>query len=656
MVPPVRQALPCALALSVSIAFAATVRADERPAPAPTALSGERVLRVVCDDNYPPYAFRSGSGEMRGIIPDHWNAWSKATGIAVDFRGLPWSACQEAMARGEADVIDSMFRTPERERSYDFLPPYADIRVPVFFHRSISGIARPEDLRGFRVAVKSGDACIGVLASYGVGDIVEYPDYQSIVAAAAREELRVFCIDEPPALYYIYQYRLEGDYRSALDLRAGRFHRALRKDRAPWPSTDGGSPADLFDVVLSGFDAIPRSTYDSIERRWFGAGLPARIDPLALAVTGSVLATALAALVVFSLALRTQVERKTADLSAKTAALEASERRNAAFIAALPDLFIVMDGQDRYYEVKTANPELLFAPEASLLGKTGEELGLTRELAAQQSESLQRARESSRIVIHEYDMTVPAGRKRFEARHIGLEDGQVLVIIRDITERAEAERSLTSSLREKELLLKEVHHRVKNNMQVISSLVRLEADSMAPEANREAFDDIQRRIMTMAQVHELLYRSDDLESIDLAEYLGRIAGDLEYAVGAHGRLKVGLARVECSMDCAVPLGLIASELITNAMKHAPECPIEVSLRESPHGGYLFEVRDSGPGLQSATAAGGVPSPGASLGLTLVRALAQQIGATLDFSYDGGAVASLRFGASAAPGKPATGEP
>lgn len=174
---------------------------------------------------------------------------------------------------------------------------------------------------------------------------------------------------------------------------------------------------------------------------------------------------------------------------------------------------------------------------------------------------------------------------------------------------------------------------------------------MASEADRKAFDDIQRRILTMAHVHELLYRSEDLESIDLAEYLGRIVGDLEYAVGALGRVSSDLERVECAMDCAVPLGLIASELITNAMKHAPDGPIEVSLRESPRGGYLFEVRDSGPGLPSATTAAGVPSPGASLGLTLVRALAQQIGAVLDFSYAGGTVASLCFGASATPGKP-----
>ena len=121
-------------------------------------------IRVVCDDNYPPYVFRDETGAIQGIIPEQWQVWSSLTGIKVQFDAMDWALAQEEMRAGRADVIDSMFRTQERERIYDFLDPYADISVSVYFHTSISGIAKVQDLKGFRIAVKEGDAAIEVLS------------------------------------------------------------------------------------------------------------------------------------------------------------------------------------------------------------------------------------------------------------------------------------------------------------------------------------------------------------------------------------------------------------------------------------------------------------------------------------------------------------
>mgnify|MGYP003878767013 CR=1 FL=1 len=114
-------------------------------------------IRVVCDDNYPPYVFRDETGTIQGIIPDQWQAWSSVTGIKVVFDAMDWAKAQEEMRAGKADVIDSIFRTPEREQIYDFLAPYADIPVSVYFHNSMSGLAKVQDLKGFRVARRIGD-------------------------------------------------------------------------------------------------------------------------------------------------------------------------------------------------------------------------------------------------------------------------------------------------------------------------------------------------------------------------------------------------------------------------------------------------------------------------------------------------------------------
>ena len=103
--------------------------------PPPTAIT------VVSDDNYPPYIFRDAHGELRGILPDQWTLWEKKTGVKVILKAMDWAEAQRLMREGLADVIDTMFRTPEREQLFAFTPPYAEIRVPIFHHRELGGIA-----------------------------------------------------------------------------------------------------------------------------------------------------------------------------------------------------------------------------------------------------------------------------------------------------------------------------------------------------------------------------------------------------------------------------------------------------------------------------------------------------------------------------------
>ena len=143
--------------------------------------------------------------------------------------------------------------------------------------------------------------------------------------------------------------------------------------------------------------------------------------------------------------------------------------------------------------------------------------------------------------------------------------------ILDITERKQAEKALQASLHEKEVLLKEIHHRVKNNMQVISSLVSLQADTLDNPALQPLFNDLRDRVRTMALVHEKLYQSESLANMDFAEYTRSL---LNYLWRAHGdatanvRLTLDVQPVSLSMEQAVPCGLLLNELVTNALKHA----------------------------------------------------------------------------------------
>ena len=115
-------------------------------------------IRVVMDNNYPPYIFLDEQGNAQGILVDQWALWEKHTGVKVELSAIPWEDALRGMEDGEYDVIDTIFYTEERAQIYDFTDAYARIDVPIFFHNNISGIADADDLRGFRVAVKSGDA------------------------------------------------------------------------------------------------------------------------------------------------------------------------------------------------------------------------------------------------------------------------------------------------------------------------------------------------------------------------------------------------------------------------------------------------------------------------------------------------------------------
>ncbi len=274
-------------------------------------------IRVTLDENYPPYCFLDQNGSPQGILIDQWRLWGERTGYEVRFLALDWSEAQQAIAEGRADVIDTMFYTPQRAKSFDFGPPYADIEVPIFFDLDLSGFGSISGLRGFTVGVKEGDAAIGVLRRNGITDLRIYPNYESIVKAAIAEDIHVFCIDRPPALYYLYKYGVQAKFRSSISLYTGQFRRAVVKG-------DSGHLA----LVERGFSSITKAELAAIDRRWLGLGVefPQYLRyVLIILVAGAGLALVL---FVWILLLRRLVHRRTRELS--QAVRELTEAKAAA--------------------------------------------------------------------------------------------------------------------------------------------------------------------------------------------------------------------------------------------------------------------------------------------------------------------------------------
>jgi len=203
---------------------------------------------------------------------------------------------------------------------------------------------------------------------------------------------------------------------------------------------------------------------------------------------------------------------------------------------------------------------------------------------------------------------------------------------------------LAASLAEKDTLLKEVHHRVKNNLQVIVSLLRLQADGIGDPRLTAALRESQNRVESMALIHEQLYATEDLQEVNLAKHASLLVSNLVYSYGVdQDRIswRVNIEAVPLAVDRAIPVGLILNELISNAFKHAFPNGRKGSLLiegQRRGGRVVLEVRDDGVGLPER----GGPARSQSLGLGIVDILTRQLKGTFEIEGDRGVLCRVTF--------------
>lgn len=313
-------------------------------------------------------------------------------------------------------------------------------------------------------------------------------------------------------------------------------------------------------------------------------------------------------------------------------------------IQSMREMLIVADPDQRIRHVNPAAcRELKYEP-VDFENKTLRELFGAEEFAEEERlpDLLASGIECDMQDKHGTAIPVHCSAARMEDQEGSLE-GYVCVAS-NISRQKEAETQLVASLTEKELLLKEVHHRVKNNLQVISSLLNLQARELHDPDTVRLFQESQGRIRSMALIHEQLYRSSDLARIDFAAYVRDLIRHLERGLGGDAapiRFQLDILPLPLSLDLAIPCGMIVNELVCNAEKHAfPDGqPGEIRVafgRDSD--GYFLTVADNGVGIRNGPATN-EPS---SLGLKVVEALTRQIRGELDVHHDQGTRFTIRF--------------
>jgi PAS domain S-box-containing protein len=359
------------------------------------------------------------------------------------------------------------------------------------------------------------------------------------------------------------------------------------------------------------------------------------------------------------------VQLNVRDISDRKAAMQAlrdSEERFRLMAESVRDYAIFqMDDEGRIITWNVGAERLLGWPESEILGKSVAVVFTPEDVErGEAARELEKARTEGRSEDERWHIRKDG--TRFYAsgvltrspEHGGESAVTLTKVMQDITLRKEQDEKLRRSLEEKSLLVREIHHRVKNNLQMLVSLLSLQANHSEDPRVLAAFEETESRVRAVAHVHEQLYASDDLSTIEVGSYLGELARELvalqsRTAAAVDGiRLHVDVGKLLLHIEKAVPVGLIANELILNSLKHGLRGGGDLRLSFTASGQDSTQatlvVEDSGPGLP----AGLDLSESKTMGYQLIRLLIRQLRGRLDIVPGPGTRITVSFPISSSP--------
>jgi diguanylate cyclase (GGDEF)-like protein/PAS domain S-box-containing protein len=398
-------------------------------------VAGAAPVRVVMDENYPPFVYRNPEGRLEGYTVDLWRLWERKTGKQAQLIAVNWAEVQPMLAAGRADVIDPIFRTPARDATLDFSRPYGSQPTSVYADASLRGIHDFANLKGFEVGVQAGDACAEELLRAGITGVRIYPSYQALVDAAASQSVKLLCMDEYSADYRLYRLGLQRQYVKAFEVTRNDMRRAVRK----------GDAATL-NMVEAGMAKVTPAEIKALREKWMGRELTSNryIDWLLealLALGGLVLLLA-----VWLASVRKAVRTRTAEL-------ENEKARLRALVENSPDAIWLKDPDGTYLTCNSRFEELIGRPRQDIVGRSDDDF-FAPDAARQMRDTDAEALRTGKPLAHEQRLTAPGSTRVrvFEALKtvIAEPDGAVAGVVgvaRDMTERIEQERTIRKQAR-----------------------------------------------------------------------------------------------------------------------------------------------------------------------------------------------------------------
>jgi PAS domain S-box-containing protein len=328
-----------------------------------------------------------------------------------------------------------------------------------------------------------------------------------------------------------------------------------------------------------------------------------------------------------------------------------SEANNRAILFALPDMLTKINRKGVFTDFRMNLPSTLdhLMPHLKtneFIGKSLFDVFKDPHLAERFHENIIKSLENNELLTDTIELKSIDNNRSFyyENRFSKMSEDEVIVLSRNVTETMEYETMLVESVKEKEILLKEVHHRVKNNLQVINSILNLQSSYVEDPKTLEIINESQNRIRSMSYIHESLYQTKDFSSIDFADYLTNLVQNLVHSYQLYQDkidLKMNVGSVKLALDQAIPCGLILNELVSNALKYA--------YPGNKKGSIVIDVIEKDKRISIGVTDFGVGLPegfdiekSESLGLSLVYTLVDQLDGELTLNRLGGTKFLINF--------------
>ncbi len=333
----------------------------------------------------------------------------------------------------------------------------------------------------------------------------------------------------------------------------------------------------------------------------------------------------------------------------RTVELKLSEEKFAKAFWASPDIITINSLENgEFIEVNESFCRVLGYPQEVTLGQTSLDLNLWvnpndyHEFTQQLKQNCSLSHHEVQLLTHHHQIITV----ELSAQVIDINQKQYgLIVANDITKRKHYDTQLQASLQEKEVLLREIHHRVKNNLHIISSLLDLQSNAIQDEQVLDLFTDSQSRIQSMALIHEQLYQSQDLGNLNFGDYIHRLMSNIFCSFAdqmSSIQSQIEIEPIQLNLETAIPCGLLINELVTNSFKHAfpnqKKGKIKIDLHADKHQVLHLEISDNGIGIPSEIDW----QNSTSLGLRLVQILSKQIKATVKTNFTQGTCFHLTF--------------
>ncbi|HPQ53645.1 MAG TPA: transporter substrate-binding domain-containing protein, partial [Spirochaetota bacterium] len=580
-------------------------------------------------------------GLPTGFNVDLMREVARVMGFQVEISLGPWSTVRKELEDGKVDILSGMYFSKERDRVVDFSNPHTVVSHDLFVRKG-SSISSLKDVSGRKILVQKGDIMHDFLLGKKLSaEIVNVNDAHEVVAYLGSGKGDGALLSRIQGLYFAHKYNLLNIYPVGLNISPKNYCFAVKEgDRL------------LVERLNRGIRILKDSgKYAELYNKWFGdySGETRfrNVIKYILIILG-IISFLFLILLAWWWMLRKKVALKTVELRVELARREKAEEEVQSLsqfrerIIENANVWInVLDSEKNVILWNTAAEKISGYTRDEVLGHGDIWILLypdekyRDEIVTVAGEILDGTRS-----VENFETTIQSkdGTKKIISWNSGYfvgRDGKFagsIAVGLDVTERREMEDVLKGALLEKETLLKEIHHRVKNNMQIISSMMSLQTGYIHDDKDRELFRECQNRILSMSLVHEKLYSSNNLAKIDISDFLNGLVGELYRAYGVSEekiRVKVNASHVLLGIDRAIPCALIINELVSNALKYAfrvsAEGVVNVDFLVDSSGDYRVSVADDGDGLP-----GGYDYKNASsLGLRLVNALALQLDGIVD---------------------------